>query len=183
MRIRMMLALMLAAAFLAACGGGEAEDGPQGMEEGSSGNEAAMAGTESGEELPTLEVHMTRTCGCCGGWVEHSQEEDFDSLRNYLDQDQLNRVKAEQGVPREVQSCHTAVSGDGYVFEGHIPARVIHEFLDAPPENAIGLAVPGMPIGSPGMEMGDRFAPYDVLLINEDGSTEVYTRIASADQQ
>jgi hypothetical protein len=135
------------------------------------------------EDMPQLDVYLTRTCGCCGGWVEHSQAGGFNSLRNYVDQDQLNREKAERGISPRLQSCHTAVSEEGYVFEGHIPARVIHEFLESPPENAIGLAVPGMAIGSPGLEMGDRFDPYDVLLISDDGSTEVYTHIASADQQ
>jgi len=179
MKFKTILGLLLVPAFLASCTG-ETETTSQGA---ANGDATTMARAGNGEELPALEVNMTRTCGCCGGWVEHSQEEGFASLRNYLDQDQLNRVKAEHGVPRELQSCHTAVSEDGYVFEGHIPARVIHEFLESPPENAIGLAVPGMPIGSPGMEMGERFDPYDVLLIREDGATEVYTHIASADQQ
>lgn len=162
-----MTALLLSA-LLAACSGESADSSAQSI---------------AAADQPTLDVYLTRTCGCCGGWVEHSQAEGFNSLRNYLDQDQLNQVKAESGISPRLQSCHTAVSEDGYVFEGHIPARVIHEFLQSPPTNAIGLAVPGMPIGSPGMEMGDRFDPYDVLLIRDDGSTEVYTHIASADQQ
>lgn len=167
---------LLVSALLAACSGETT-----GSAQGGQGN-AARAMSNDGE-APVLDVYLTRTCGCCGGWVEHSQAEGFDSVRNYVDQDQLNQEKMERGISPRLQSCHTAVSEEGYVFEGHIPARVIHEFLESPPENALGLAVPGMPIGSPGMEMGDRFTPYDVLLINEDGSTEVYTHIASADQQ
>ena len=73
----------------------------------------------------------------------------------------------------------TAVSSDGYVFEGHVPAHVIQRFLTDPPNNAIGLAVPGMPVGSPGMEVGDRFDPYDVLLLRTDGSSEVYIHMAN----
>lgn len=171
-----LMGALLVPALLAACSGETA-----GTAQGSQGN-AAGAMSDAGE-LPVLDVYLTRTCGCCGGWVEHSQAEGFDSVRNYVDQDQLNQEKMERGISPRLQSCHTAVSEDGYVFEGHIPARVIHDFLDSPPDNAIGLAVPGMPIGSPGMEMGDRFDPYDVLLIREDGSTEIYTHIASADQQ
>ena len=73
-----------------------------------------------------------------------------------------------------MQSCHTGVSADGYFFEGHIPAKFVTAFLANPPENAAGLAVPGMPAGSPGMEMGDRFNPYSVILVKKDGTTEVY---------
>lgn len=162
---------MLLALLLVACSGESSGPG------GTSAN-ASNAGNG-----PVLDVYLTRTCGCCGGWVEHSQAEGFDSIRNYLEQGELNQVKAEHGIGPRLQSCHTAVSEDGYVFEGHIPANVIHDFLQSPPEGAIGLAVPGMPIGSPGMEMGERFTPYDVLLVAEDGSTEVYTHIAQADQQ
>ena len=81
-------------------------------------------------------------------------------------------IKAEGGVPIQLQSCHTAFVGD-YVFEGHIPADVIARFLEEAPD-AKGLAVPGMPIGSPGMEMGDRVDPYDVIIFDEAGNREVY---------
>lgn len=175
-RALVLTAALLVTAVLSACSGESTGTAQSGQ-----GNTAG-AMSDNGD-MPQLEVYLTRTCGCCGGWVEHSQAEGFDSLRNYVDQDQLNQEKLERGISPRLQSCHTAVSEEGYVFEGHIPARVIHEFLESPPDNAIGLAVPGMPIGSPGMEMGDRFDPYDVLLIQEDGSTEVYTHIASADQQ
>lgn len=143
---------------------------------------ATANASAAGEQVP-LEVHLTRTCGCCGAWVEHASASGFDTSRNYLEQAELNRIKEQYGISPRLQSCHTAVTESGYVFEGHIPARVIHEFLESPPANAVGLAVPGMPIGSPGMEMGDRFTPYDVLQINEDGSTGVFTHIASLDQQ
>jgi len=81
------------------------------------------------------------------------------------------------------QSCHTAVSSHGYVFEGHVPARHIKAFLANPPADAIGLAVPGMPLGSPGMEVGSRFDPYEVLLLKKDGSSEVFARVDSPAQQ
>ena len=75
----------------------------------------------------------------------------------------LDGIKLEAGISPAARSCHTAISTDGYVFEGHIPSRYIRQFLAAPPEGARGLVVPGMPVGSPGMEMGDRFDPYDIL--------------------
>ena len=92
----------------------------------------------------------------------------------------LTAIKKEFGVPKRYQSCHTAI-GEGYVFEGHIPPSVIQKFLKEKPEGAVGLLVPGMPIGSPGMEAGDRIDPYDVLLLKEDGSTEVYAHIEDVD--
>ena len=88
------------------------------------------------------------------------------------DTDELPRIKAEAGVPLAVQSCHTAMIGD-YVFEGHVPADAIARFLAEGSDEA-GLAVPGMPVGSPGMEMGDRVDPYDIVTFDENGSTGVY---------
>lgn len=175
--------LFMAVMLLAACGGDSSAEGTEVADDGSTAVAGSTAATDNAEGLPVLDVYLTRTCGCCGGWVEHSREQGFHSLRNYLDYDELNAVKAEHGIAPRLQSCHTSVSADGYVFEGHIPARVIQQFLADVPEGAMGLAVPGMPTGSPGMEMGDRFDPYDVLLIREDGTTAVYTHIASADQQ
>ena len=92
----------------------------------------------------------------------------------------LKKLKAGKGISPRYQSCHTSVSNDGYVFEGHVPAHVIQRFLTDPPKNAIGLAVPGMSVGSPGMEEGDRFDPYDVLLLRTDGVSEVYVHMANA---
>ncbi len=123
----------------------------------------------------TMIVYKSPQCGCCGEWVSHMEEAGFNAETNHP-QD-LNTLKASLGIPPRLQSCHTAVSGD-YVFEGHIPATIIQRFLSAPPPGAIGLAVPGMPLGSPGMEMGDRRDPYDVLLLLNDGSTSVYEHIS-----
>ena len=82
-----------------------------------------------------------------------------------------------------MRSCHTAVTSDGYVFEGHVPAKYIAQFLANPPSEAIGLAVPGMPMGSPGMEYQNKFSPYQVMQINKDGSTAVYAEGDSANAQ
>lgn len=129
----------------------------------------------------TLNVYKSETCGCCVGWIDHMTEHGYASAVHHPRN--LNAVKAELGLKPEWVSCHTAVNADGFVFEGHIPEKFIARFLAEPPAGALGLAVPGMPIGGPGMEMGERFTPYDILLINKDGSSSVYEHIESADQQ
>lgn len=136
--------------------------------------------TPADNRIP-MDVYKSPTCGCCEKWVEHAEQRGF-SLTTHHPAD-LNQLKAEQGIEPEYQSCHTAVSAQGYVFEGHIPARYIHEFLAAPPADARGLAVPAMPVGSPGMEMGERFSPYQVLLLKRDGSAEVFAEVDSPAQQ
>jgi hypothetical protein len=128
-----------------------------------------------------LDVYKDPTCGCCANWIDHMQQHGFAST--VIHPADLNQVKAELGVQPAWQSCHTAVTEEGYVFEGHVPARHITAFLAAPPANALGLAAPGMPMGSPGMEMGGRFTPYDVLLMKRDGTASVYASIKSAADQ
>ncbi len=129
----------------------------------------------------TLDVYKSPTCGCCGDWIEHVQGNGFKTKIHHPNN--LNQLKADKGVPAHFQSCHTAVTADGYVFEGHIPAKYIQRFLEEKPKGAIGLTVPGMPVGSPGMEVADKFMPYQVLLLKRDGGTEVYADIHSpADQ-
>ncbi len=128
-----------------------------------------------------LEIYKSRTCGCCVNWVEHAEAVGFEiAVHHPAD---LNQVKVEHSISPRHQSCHTAVSKDGYVFEGHIPARHIRQFFVSPPENAVGLAVPGMPVGSPGMEMGHEFSPYQVLLLKADGSSEVFAEVKTAQAQ
>jgi len=95
----------------------------------------------------------------------------------------ISSVKQELGLLPEWQSCHTAVTKEGYVFEGHVPAKFIKQFMASPPANALGLAAPGMPMGSPGMEMGDRFSPYNIILMKKDGTSEVFASIANAAEQ
>jgi len=129
----------------------------------------------------TLNVFKDENCGCCVGWIDHMQEAGFASKINHPRD--LNGVKEELGVLPKWQSCHTAVTKGGYVFEGHIPAKYIEQFLASPPEGALGLAVPGMPLGSPGMEMGGRFTPYDIVLMNKDGSSSVFAHVPSAAAQ
>jgi len=130
------------------------------------------------QQAPTdvdLLVYKSASCGCCADWVAHMQEAGFTSKVEHPED--LVAVKQSWNISSEYQSCHTAVSRQGYIFEGHIPAYVIQRFLAEKPANAMGLAVAGMPIGSPGMEMGDKFEPYDVRLLRKDGKTELFTRI------
>lgn len=141
---------------------------------------AAKDSSEAVSEV-AMTVYKSETCGCCAEWVEHVEQGHFKVSVNHA-QD-LDAVKQKLGLKREFHSCHTGVTEDGFVFEGHIPVKTINEFLRAPPENALGLAVPGMPLGSPGMEVDDRFTPYSVLLIKNDGSAEVYRRFESAAEQ
>ena len=119
-----------------------------------------------------MTVYLSPTCGCCSGWVEHIKEFGFEvSLEYRVD---LTMVKEGFAVRPELSSCHTAVV-NGYIVEGHVPGDVVRRFLaEAPPVR--GLAVPGMPIGSPGMEMGGRVDPYDVVTFTSTGQTEVYSR-------
>ncbi|MEQ8953879.1 MAG: DUF411 domain-containing protein [Gammaproteobacteria bacterium] len=126
----------------------------------------------------TLNVYKEETCGCCVGWIDHMTQHNYKS--NIFHPANIALVKAELGIKPQWQSCHTAVTEDGYVFEGHIPAKFISQFLADPPQNALGLTVPGMPIGGPGMEIGNRVTPYDILLMTKDGSHEVYASIKSA---
>lgn len=143
----------------------------------------ACSGSDSigSEKNIALEVYKSPTCGCCGKWVDHLEGEGFNPvIRN---KNSLDSIKKKFKIPSELQSCHTGVSAEGYVFEGHIPAKFIQAFLSSPPDGAIGLAVPGMPLGSPGMEVGDRFSPYSIILIKSDGSQEVFTEVSSAEEQ
>ncbi|MBL4580713.1 MAG: DUF411 domain-containing protein [Gammaproteobacteria bacterium] len=129
----------------------------------------------------TLNVYKEVTCGCCVGWIAHIDERGFDST--VFHPSDIYAVKEELGVLPKWQSCHTAVSKDGYLFEGHVPAKYISQFLASPPANALGLAVPGMPMGSPGMEMGARFNSYDVILMKKDGTSEVYATVKNQAEQ
>ena len=89
----------------------------------------------------------------------------------------LGDIKKQYKIEDEYRSCHTAVSSDGYIFEGHIPSEYITQFLTEKPANTLGLSVPGMPHGSPGMEVGNHFMPYDVLVLYKDGTSKVYAQV------
>jgi hypothetical protein len=122
-----------------------------------------------------LSVYKTPTCGCCRLWVTHAESVLQGWEVTTHDMDDLSEVKARLGVPTSLQSCHTAISGP-YVFEGHVPADLIKRFMAERPAGTLGLAVAGMPAGSPGMEMGSRKDPYDVVLFDKQGKTRVYAK-------
>jgi len=145
-------------------------------------NESPAAG-ESPKKAAAVELttYKSASCGCCKQWVAHAEESGFSvSTHDVAD---LNAVKEQHAIEPRFQSCHTSVSAEGYVFEGHIPAKLIRRFLQSPPAGARGLAVPAMPLGSPGMEYGDRFTPYQVWQLNSDGSQQVYATISAAGEQ
>ncbi|HWP19542.1 MAG TPA: DUF411 domain-containing protein [Burkholderiaceae bacterium] len=121
-------------------------------------------------QKPSIEVWKSESCGCCHEWVAHLERNGFRVKVNDVAGPSEYREKF--GMPDRYGSCHTA-KVDGYVLEGHVPAREIHRLLKERPK-ALGLAVPGMPVGSPGMEVGSRKDPYDVLLVAHDGRASVY---------
>lgn len=126
----------------------------------------AACGPTAKPGYPEVEVWKSPTCQCCSKWVDHLRQNGF-SVRLH-NESAMNPLKARLGVPQEMASCHTAVVG-GYVIEGHVPAEDILRLLSEKPK-ALGLSVPGMPTGSPGMEQGDRRDPYETHLFDADGS-------------
>lgn len=123
--------------------------------------------------LADVEVYKSPSCGCCNDWIQHLRAAGFKVKA--IDVPAPGAYRARFGLPERYASCHTARVA-GYVVEGHVPAREIERLLAERPD-AVGLAVPGMPVGSPGMdspEYGGRADPYDVLLVRRDGSSEVF---------
>jgi hypothetical protein len=120
----------------------------------------------------TLDVFTTSGCSCCFAWAKRMRAAGFTVTIKDVAMGELMRIKLTAGIPATLSACHTAKLG-GYVIEGHVPAREIQRLLDEQPD-AIGLAVPGMPIGSPGMESGNKVDAYTVLLVKKDGSAEIY---------
>lgn len=119
-----------------------------------------------------LTVYKDAGCGCCKLWVEHMKSAGFSVTAH--DVSDINAVKRDMGVPASLASCHTGMVG-GYLVEGHVPADVVQKMLAAKPA-IMGLAVPGMPIGSPGMEFGGRKDPYDIIAFEKSGKTTVYAK-------
>ena len=128
--------------------------------------------TLANEDNLTLTVHKTPFCGCCKKWIKHAREAGINLIEK--DHQNLNAIKREYKINPKHQSCHTSISKDGYIFEGHIHADVIKKYLENPSENSKGLSVPGMPIGSPGMEMDGRLDDYVVLTMFEDNKDEIF---------
>lgn len=162
---------------LAGCGGGEPdarEDRrPISVAEAAASEESAPAEGQlpGAVELPGVLVYKSPTCLCCADWVEHLRENGF-PVEVVDDPIRMAEMKARLGTYPLYSSCHTAVVDD-YVVEGHVPADAIRRLLAERPQGVTGLAVPGMPMGSPGME-GPRKDPYDILALLEGGGAEVF---------
>jgi hypothetical protein len=133
-----------------------------------------VAPVAAADKPSSVEVWKSATCKCCGAWVKHLEANGFAVTVNDADTSVLAALKRQAGISDKLASCHTAKIG-GYVVEGHVPSSDIKRLVTERPD-AIGLTVPGMPVGSPGMEQGDEFEPYDVLLIKKDGATEVFAK-------
>ena len=137
--------------------------------------ESSDLNIQNTSSLMDLLVYKTPTCGCCKKWVDHMENNGF--TMNTQDHKSLMTIKDELGIEPQFRSCHTAVSSDGYFFEGHIPSKYVSQFLKENNQNAIGLSVPGMPLGSPGMEVDGRFTPYEVLIHYRDGTSTIYAEV------
>jgi len=132
---------------------------------------ARLTPAQAEVQTPVVTVYKSPTCGCCSEWVEHMKANGFEVRA--VDLDDLTEVKQASGVPIPLRTCHTALVGD-YVIEGHVPADLVKKMLAEKP-NAAGLAVSGMPMGSPGME-GTPKQAYDVLLFQKNGKTTVFAK-------
>ena len=181
-RRRWMAPVLVAAA--AACGGGAAprDDAPAAAPAAASavaaGGAGAVAAGASTTPAPaargagtTVTVYKSPTCGCCKSWVEHMEQHGYTMVVH--DTEAMAPVKAELGVPGALESCHTATVGN-YVLEGHVPASDVDRLLRERPA-VLGLAVPGMPVGSPGMEMpGTPADRYDVVAFERGSGSRVF---------
>jgi len=159
------LPLLAAAVALAACGG-------QGdSREANAQNAEAPARVSLSNSDSIVVVYKSPTCGCCTGWVEYMQEQGFKV--EVHDVNDVSAIKRQFAVPSDLESCHTAIHG-GYVIEGHVPAEDIRRLLEERPEIA-GIAAPGMPIGSPGMEVPGRAADrYDIVAFDRSGARSTF---------
>jgi hypothetical protein len=132
-----------------------------------------LTGRASAAPAKAITIYKSPTCGCCAKWVDHVRAAGFAATVH--DTDDVDAIKAKYGVPKGLQSCHTALV-EGYVVEGHVPAADVLRLLRERPK-VRGLAVPGMPAGSPGLEMGGAADRYDVVAFAADGkTTRVFAR-------
>lgn len=128
--------------------------------------QAAMQGQHTDQVV----MYKNPGCECCTAWSEHMKEAGFTVTEKPTGE--MPGIKADLGVPYNMSSCHTALV-DGYVVEGHVPVKEVKKLLKERPD-AVGLAVPGMPVGSPGMEQGNRTEPYEVILFDKEGNGNTY---------
>lgn len=122
---------------------------------------------------PVLTVYKSPTCGCCSNWITHMRANGYDVKP--INVDDIDAVKRTYGVPTALASCHTALV-NGLVVEGHVPAEAVTRFLREKPAGVAGIGVAGMPAGSPGMEMGARKDPYNIMSFSKAGQTAVFEK-------
>ena len=120
-------------------------------------------------QAATYTMYRDANCGCCLAWAKHVEADDTHEVKT-VNHPNMAQVKVERGVPADLQSCHTMIA-DGYVIEGHVPADDIERLLRERPAGFTGLAVAGMPMGSPGMEHGDHRQPYQVIAFGPEGQS------------
>lgn len=131
-------------------------------------SQTAISGQGDGQEIV---IYRSPTCGCCGKWVKHLKDRNFNVIDNVVND--VDSIKEKYGVPSELASCHTAIIG-GYVIEGHVPAEDIEKLLSLKADVS-GIAVPGMPVGTPGMEMGDRKDSYKVIAFDKENRKQIFS--------
>lgn len=170
---------------LAACGGSDdAEmsadtESPKPVAEAAYAEEAnnemhASEAMQMDASSETLVVYKTESCGCCEKWVDHMEQAGFETEVHNVSQEEMSAMKTANGIGRDLASCHTAQIA-GYLVEGHVPAEDLQRLLKEKPADVKGIAVPGMPIGSPGMEMEGKPADeYEVVTFDEAGETTVF---------
>ena len=172
---------------LAACGGSDDAESadipaPQPVENAAYADKANNEmSVDASDYLPsedvsaeTLVVYKTAACECCARWVDHMEEAGFEVDVHEISQEEMSRVKEGNGITRDLASCHTARIA-GYLVEGHVPAEDLKRLLMEKPDGVKGIAVPGMPIGSPGMEMEGKPADeYEVVTFDQAGEQSVY---------
>ena len=133
-------------------------------------DQSSVAQAESGKTVQAITIYKSPNCGCCQDWAEHLAANGFET--RIVETNNLNEIKQEYDIPRDMASCHTALIGN-LVIEGHVPANDIVAYLEDPQFNTIGLSVPGMPHGTPGMETG-RKDDYQVIAFNANGKQGVF---------
>lgn len=129
-----------------------------------------LAAAQAGSALPDVTVYKDPNCGCCSQWGAHMERASF--TVKYVNTADMGAIRTKYRVPRTLQSCHTAVVG-GFVVEGHVPADDVKRLIRTRPQ-VLGVAVPGMPIGSPGMEQGSRRQSYAVMTFDAAGKTTIF---------
>lgn len=183
MKRRLFTSTLLTGGFLAAgslvslTNGKSAHAAPIGSRSNTSLTQAPLTiASKKSEVAPTLTVFRSPTCGCCEDWVSHVQSAGF-TVEDHITED-MDAIKTRYGVPEPLATCHTASITTGsehrYWIEGHVPATDIHRLLVEQPSSIAGIATPGMPIGSPGMEQGSKVEPYQVIAFTADGKFTVF---------